>query len=69
MAHEAHVRSAVRASRIEEVEEEARRSRHRRLVTDQSWRKERAMNRGELRPRMNKGWREKEENGEETGGR
>ena len=69
MAREAQVRSAVRASRIEEVEEEARRSRHRRPATDQSWRKERAMNRGELgRPRMNKGQRE-EENREETGGR
>ena len=70
MAREAQVRSAVRASRIEEVEEEARRSRHRRPATDQSWRKERAMDRGELGwPRMNKGRREKEENGEETGGR
>lgn len=48
MARKAHVRSAVRASRIEEVEEEARRSRHRRPATDQSWRKERAMDRGEL---------------------
>ena len=66
-AREAHVGSPGGVEQNEEVEEEARRSHHRRSTMDQSWRKERAMNRGELgRPRMNKGRREKEENGEET---
>ena len=62
MDQEARVRSAVWAARNEEVE------RHGRPVMYRCWQKERAMDRGELRPlRMNKGRREKD-NGEERGG-
>ena len=59
MDQEARVRSAVWAARNEEIE------RHGRPVMYHCWQKDRAMDRGELRPlRMNKGRREKG-NGEE----